>query len=250
MIGEKHPKVFALKASRAYGEMVAASMGVPLSTHEERSFEDGEHKARPLTSVRGRDVYVVQSLHGGPDDSPNDKLCRLLFFAGAVHDAGARRVTAVIPYLAYARKDRRTKSRDPVTTRYVAQLIEAVGRDKKVVEGRLHFVLPVRIGATAVVSDAELQAFRDILASDPKNVKAATDLANRLYDAGRFAEAIPYYQQAHALDPKNISVSTDEGVVELTGSVKTRAERAKAAQVAAKVEGVKKVNNQLKVVSQ
>ncbi len=65
--------------------------------------------------------------------------------------------------------------------------------------------------ATAVVSDAELQAYRDILARDPKNVKAATDLANRLYDAGRFAEAIPYYQQAHALDPKNIGVNTDLG---------------------------------------
>lgn len=65
--------------------------------------------------------------------------------------------------------------------------------------------------ATAVVSDAELQAYRDILARDPKNVKAATDLANRLYDAGRFAEAIPYYQQAHALDPKNVGVSTDLG---------------------------------------
>jgi cytochrome c-type biogenesis protein CcmH/NrfG len=65
--------------------------------------------------------------------------------------------------------------------------------------------------ATAVVSDAELQAFRDILARDPKNVKAATDLGNRLYDAGRFAEAIPYYQQAHALDPKNVGVSTDLG---------------------------------------
>lgn len=65
--------------------------------------------------------------------------------------------------------------------------------------------------ATAVVTDAELQAYRDILARDPKNAKAATDLANRLYDAGRYAEAIPYYQQAHALDPKNADVSTDLG---------------------------------------
>lgn len=65
--------------------------------------------------------------------------------------------------------------------------------------------------ATVVVTDAELQAYRDILARDPKNAKAATDLANKLYDAGRFAEAIPYYQQAHALDPKNTSVSTDLG---------------------------------------
>jgi ribose-phosphate pyrophosphokinase len=75
-------------------------------------------------------VYVVQSLYGSPDASPNDKLCRLLFFAGAVRDAGAGRVTAVIPYLAYARKDRRTQNRDPITTRYVAQLIEAVGVDR------------------------------------------------------------------------------------------------------------------------
>ena len=66
------------------------------------SFEDGEHKARPLISVRGRDVYVVHSLYGDREASPNDKLCRLLFFAGAVRDAGAGRVTAVIPYLAYA----------------------------------------------------------------------------------------------------------------------------------------------------
>jgi tetratricopeptide (TPR) repeat protein len=70
---------------------------------------------------------------------------------------------------------------------------------------------PAAAQATAVVTDAELQAYRDILARDPKNAKAATDLANRLYDAGRYAEAIPYYQQAHALDPKNTSVSTDLG---------------------------------------
>jgi ribose-phosphate pyrophosphokinase len=121
--------VFALDASRPFGEMVAQNLGVPLSDHEERDFEDGEHKARPLTSVRGRDVYVIQSLHGGPDQSVNDKLCRLLFFLGAIREGGARRVTAVIPYLAYARKDRQTKSRDPVTTRYMAQILEAVGID-------------------------------------------------------------------------------------------------------------------------
>ena len=119
--------IFALNATREFGAAVAGALGVELAPHEEREFEDGEHKARPLASVRGRDVYVVQSLHGGPEASPNDKLCRLLFFAGALRDAGAGRVSAVIPYLAYARKDRRTQSRDPVTTRYVAELIEAVG---------------------------------------------------------------------------------------------------------------------------
>lgn len=66
--------------------------------------------------------------------------------------------------------------------------------------------------ATApVAADQELQAYRTILASDPKNVRAAVELANRLYDAGRYGEAIPYYQQAFALKPDDISVSTDLG---------------------------------------
>jgi len=99
----------------------------PLAKHEERQFEDGEHKTRPLDPVGGTDVYVVQSLHGGPSESANDKLCRLLFFIGALKDAGAARVTAIVPYLCYARKDRRTKPNDPVITRYVASLFEAVG---------------------------------------------------------------------------------------------------------------------------
>jgi tetratricopeptide (TPR) repeat protein len=63
----------------------------------------------------------------------------------------------------------------------------------------------------SVVSDAELQAYRDILANDPKNLKAATELGNKLYDAGRFADAIPVYQQALALDPRNVNLSTDLG---------------------------------------
>jgi tetratricopeptide (TPR) repeat protein len=65
--------------------------------------------------------------------------------------------------------------------------------------------------APAVANEGELQAYRDILAADPKNVRAATELGNKLYDAGRFAEAIPAYQQALALDPRNVNVSTDLG---------------------------------------
>jgi ribose-phosphate pyrophosphokinase len=61
--------------------------------------------------------------------SVNDKLCRLLFFISTLKENGAKRVTAVIPYLAYARKDRQTKPRDPVTTRYLALLLEAAGAD-------------------------------------------------------------------------------------------------------------------------
>lgn len=124
--------LFALNAGREFGQRVADALGVPLAPHEEREFEDGEHKARPLESVRGRDVYVVNALHGDERQSVNDKLVRLLFFLGALRDASAARVTAVIPYLCYARKDRRSKPRDPVSTRYVAGLLESVGVDRVV----------------------------------------------------------------------------------------------------------------------
>lgn len=127
--GEPAPLLFALEGSRAFAEQVGQRIGLALSAHEEREFEDGEHKTRPLTSVRGRDVYVLHSLYGDRRHSADEKLCRLLFFVGALKDAAAARVTALVPYLAYARKDRKTKARDPVTTRYVAGLFEAVGTD-------------------------------------------------------------------------------------------------------------------------
>ena len=64
-------------------------------------------------------------------------------------------------------------------------------------------------GGASPANEQELQAYRNVLASDPKNVRANVELGNRLYDAGRYSEAIPYYRQAFNLDPKNVSVSTD-----------------------------------------
>lgn len=122
--------LFAPQATSDLATRVAAALGISLSSSEEREFDGGEHKMRPLVEVRNQDVYVVHSLCGDASTSANDKLCRLLFFAGALQDAGAERVTAVTPYLAYARKDRRTQPQDPVTTRYVAALMEAVGIDR------------------------------------------------------------------------------------------------------------------------
>ncbi|MBE9067233.1 ribose-phosphate pyrophosphokinase [Leptolyngbya cf. ectocarpi LEGE 11479] len=123
-------KLFSLNTSREFGKKVSERLGISLSHHEERDFEDGEHKVRSLINVRGQDVYVIQSLYGEPGASVNDKLCRLLFFVGALKDASAERVTAIVPYLCYARKDRKTKARDPVTTRYIGQLFEAMGCDR------------------------------------------------------------------------------------------------------------------------
>jgi ribose-phosphate pyrophosphokinase len=126
---QEEPLLFAMAASGAYGMAVAQHAGIALAPLEERSFEDGEHKSRPLCSVRGRDVYVIHSLYGDAEQSANDKLVRLLFVLAALRDGGAARLTAICPYLAYARKDRRTKPRDPVTTRYVAALFESVHID-------------------------------------------------------------------------------------------------------------------------
>ena len=124
--------LFALPPSEAFGRAVAAAAGVALTPHELRRFEDGEHKLRALAPVRDRDVYVLCSLYGDAGESVNDRLCRALFFLGSLRDAGAARVTLVAPYLCYARKDRRTNPRDPVTTRYVARMIEAAGADRVV----------------------------------------------------------------------------------------------------------------------
>ena len=118
---------FALKGTRTLGSAIARELDLLMAQHEEIEFEDGEHKIRPTESVRGRDVVVVHSLFGEPGFSVNDKLCRLLFFVGALKDAGAQSITAVIPYLCYSRKDRRCAEYDPVCTRYFAQLLEAVG---------------------------------------------------------------------------------------------------------------------------
>lgn len=129
MTGWDRFSLFALDGSQPYGERVARRLEQPLAAHEERVFEDGEGKIRPLAPLHRHHAFVIHSLHAGGGQSTHDKLCRLLFFIAALRDAGAARVTAVTPYLCYARKDRRTQPQDPVTSRYVAQLFEAVGTD-------------------------------------------------------------------------------------------------------------------------
>jgi ribose-phosphate pyrophosphokinase len=163
-------RLFALNASAELGNRIVHTLGVPLSAHEERDFEDGEHKTRPRDNVAGDDVYVIQSLHGGPEESAHDKLCRLLFFVGALKDAGAKTVTVVAPYLAYARKDRRTKPNDPVTTRYVAQLFEAVGTDVMVtleVHNPAAFENAFRIRTVALTATPLFVDYAKTLAREP-----------------------------------------------------------------------------------
>jgi ribose-phosphate pyrophosphokinase len=122
-------RLFGLAASSAFAARLADHLHIDLAPHEEREFPDGEFKIRALDGVRDEHAIVCQSLAADAHLSSADKLLRLVVFCGSLKDAAARRVTAVVPYLAYWRKDRRTQVRDPVTTSYVARLMEAVGID-------------------------------------------------------------------------------------------------------------------------
>ena len=178
-------KFFALNASREFGERVATALGCPLDAHEEREFEDGEHKARPLVAVQGKRVYVLQSLHGDAQASGDDKLVRLLFFCGALRDHGAGRITALVPYLAYGRKERQTKPFDPVSSRYLAQLVEAIGVDAlvsleahSVIALQNAFRIPTVHIDAAVLFAARAQALAEegplvIVSPDPGGIKRA-----------------------------------------------------------------------------
>jgi ribose-phosphate pyrophosphokinase len=195
-------KLFTLNATRSFAEALAERLAVPLAAHEEREFEDREFKVRALESVRGEHVILCQSLCPGPAESINDRFIRLLVFIGALKDAGADRVTALVPYLAYARKDRRTKIRDPVTTRYVASLFEAVGADLIVTlevhnlaafenafrRATIHLdAAPMFVEHFAGLGSGSRRCV--VLSPDAGGVKRARDFANRLGEhAGRPVE--------------------------------------------------------------
>lgn len=72
-------KLFALNSSGEFVELVAQHLHINLSAHEERNFENGEHKTRPLENVRNQEVFVIHSLYGDAAESGNDKRCRLSF---------------------------------------------------------------------------------------------------------------------------------------------------------------------------
>jgi ribose-phosphate pyrophosphokinase len=173
------PLLFALKSASDFGHHIARRLDRPLQEHEERDFEDGEHKIRPLVDVEGGDVYLVAGLHGDGDQSVNDRLCRALFFVGALRDAGAARVTVLAPYLCYARKDRRTQPRDPVTTRYVAQLFEAMRVDRMVtmeVHNLAAFQNAFRVPTTHLVPYEIFSRHVMTIAGDDRVVVVSPDL--------------------------------------------------------------------------
>ena len=122
----KDLKIFSGNSNRALAEAICKELRLPLGDMECGSFSDGECFVSIYETVRGSDVFVIQSTC-----SPvNDNLMELLVMIDAFKRASAGRITAVIPYFGYARQDRKAKSRDPISAKLVANMIVAAGADR------------------------------------------------------------------------------------------------------------------------
>ena len=119
-------KLIAGNSNRKLAQDIADYLEVPLANAEVVHFSDGEIALNVYESVRGADVYVIQST-GYPC---NDNLMELLIIIDAMKRASAGRINAVIPYYGYARQDRKAKSRDPITAKLVANLLTTAGADR------------------------------------------------------------------------------------------------------------------------
>jgi ribose-phosphate pyrophosphokinase len=136
-------KIVACNSNRPLAEAIAASLGLPLTSASIRRFADMEVFVEIHENIRGEDVFVVQST----SYPANDNLMELLITLDALRRSSARRITAVIPYFGYARQDRKSGPRTPVSAKLVANLITAAGA---------HRVLTMDLHA------AQIQGFFDI----------------------------------------------------------------------------------------
>ena len=122
----KEIKLFTGNANKPLAEKIAKKLGVRLGDMELNTFSDGEINCNIKESVRGRDVFLMQSTA----QPVNDSLMELLIMIDAMQRASAGRVTAVMPYFGYARQDRKARARDPITAKLVANLLTGAGADR------------------------------------------------------------------------------------------------------------------------
>jgi len=187
---EVNMMVFAGNANRQQVRDIVAHLDMPLGKATVDRFSDGEVMVEILENVRGKDVFIVQSIC-----SPaNDNLMELLVMADAMRRASAKRVTAVIPYMGYSRQDRRPRSvRVPISAKVVANMITVVGVDR-VLTVDLHadqiqgfFDLPVDnvYASPVLLGDVWRQKYPNLIVVSPDvgGVVRARALAKRLDDA-------------------------------------------------------------------
>ena len=170
-------------------ERIADRLDMDLSGVELVKFPGGELYARYLESVRGADMFIVQSL-GQP---VNENLMQMLIMIDAAKRASAKRIVAVIPWYAYSRQDRKTKPREPITARLVANMIQAAGAERVMtmdlhtgqIEGYFTFPVDHLTAMHTFVDYFVEQGFKDaddavVVAPDTGEVKVAKQLAGHL----------------------------------------------------------------------
>lgn len=182
-------KILSANASLAVARQIGKNLGLPLCRCEVTTFSDGEIAVSIKESVRGADIFVVQST----SQPVNDHLMEMLIVCDALRRASAGRITAVIPYFGYARQDRKAKARDPITAKLVANLIVASGADR-VLTMDLHapqiqgfFDIPVdNLLGVPVLAPYFLNKFKNnrddivIVSPDLGSVSRARNFATRL----------------------------------------------------------------------
>ena len=122
----KDVKIFACNANPNLAAKIAKELDLKVGNAEVSMFSDGEISVNIYETVRGSDVFIVQST----SNPVNDNLMELLIMIDAFKRASASRITAVMPYFGYARQDRKSKARDPISAKLVADLITAAGADR------------------------------------------------------------------------------------------------------------------------
>ena len=180
--------VFAGRGNPDLSDKIAEKLGIGMGQMLVKTFANGEIYARYEESIRGADVFLVQS----PSQRINDLFMELLIMVQAAKLASARRVTVVLPYYPYSRQDKKSAAREPITARLVATLLEAAGADR-VLSMDLHqgqiqgfFVIPVD-HMTAVPMLADYFRFKDFggtplvaVSADAGGVKLARRFASRV----------------------------------------------------------------------
>jgi len=179
-------KIFSGNANPELAREIAAQLGIPLGEIEVGRFSNGEIKVIVNENVRGSDAFVIQ-----PTSSPvNDNLMELLIIIDALRRASASRITAVIPFYGYARQDRKTRGREPITAKLVANLITTAGAGR-VLTMDLHagqiqgfFDIPVDhlIAVPLLAEHFARKNLQDVVVVSPDfgSVTRARDMAERL----------------------------------------------------------------------
>lgn len=119
-------KIFACNSNRTLAEAIARKMGLTLGEAAVQKFSDGEISMQIKETIRGADVYIIQST----SYPVNDNLMELLIMIDAMKRASAARITAVMPYYGYARQDRKARARDPISAKLVANLLTSAGANR------------------------------------------------------------------------------------------------------------------------